>query len=384
VEWRVASRIDTVDAAAWDALVPCGNPFVRHAFLHTLETSGSIRDDLGWTPAHVLGFSGDRLIAAAPAYLKHNSHGEFVFDWHWADASHRAGLPYYPKLLVGVPYSPVPGPRLLFAADHWPNASAAHHALRARLDVLVDELGLSGVHINFHRDEERAQDAAFIERTDWQYHWTNADWPDFDAFLMALTHKKRKNIRQERSRLFADGWQFRRVPGVDATPDDVALMYRCYRRTFDHKGNTAALTEACFRQWCAAPELGVYLIQAWQHGQAVASAFLMSGGGRLYGRYWGALRETPGLHFETCYHQGIELAIERGFKVFEPGAQGEHKIARGFLPVRTFSSHRLAHPGLHDAIARHVVREAKQQALFGISLAAHSPFRDHLDSGPEP
>ena len=373
--WRVADRIDEVDAKGWDALVPGGNPFVRFAFLNTLEQSGSVCADLGWQPFHLLGFEGDQLVAAAPAYLKHNSHGEFVFDWHWADASHRSGIPYYPKLLVGVPYSPVPGPRLLFDATYWRDAATAHRALRQQIESVVDEHALSGAHINFHLETERAHDPRWIERLDWQYHWHNRNWRDFDDFLDALSHKKRKNIRQERRKLADTGWTFRQLSGLDATDADIDLMFRCYRTTFREKGNTAALTHECFVRMCAAPELGVRLVQAWHDGEACASALLMEGGGRLYGRYWGALRDAPGLHFETCYYQGIAYAIAAGVSVFEPGAQGEHKLARGFLPVRTWSSHRLAHPGLHGAVARHVVSETEAQEHLGVTLAAESPFR---------
>lgn len=383
MDWVSLSRIADVDAAAWDALVPDGNPFVRHAFLHALEASGSLRPELGWAPRHVAGLRDGRLVAAAPAYLKHNSHGEFVFDWHWADASHRSGIPYYPKLLVAVPYSPVPGPRLLFHPDHWPDARTAHDALRAHLREVVASERLSGVHINFHREDERTTDPAFVERTDWQYHWPNRAYRTFADFLGALVHKKRKNIRQERDRLAAEGWTFRRVAGSVASDADITLMFRCYLRTFTDKGNTPALTEDAFRRLCAAPGLGVTLVQGLKDGAPRASALLMQGGGRLYGRYWGTLLEAPALHFETCYHQGIEHAIEADLGVFEPGAQGEHKIARGFLPVPTWSTHFLAHEGLFAAVRRHVARETEGQRQLGIALAAMDPYRA-AESPPDP
>lgn len=375
LDWVALSRIADVDAAAWDALVPDGNPFVRHAFLHALEASGSLRPELGWEPRHVAGFRDGRLVAAAPAYLKHNSHGEFVFDWHWADASHRLGITYYPKLLVAVPYSPVPGPRLLFDARHWPDATTARDTIRAHLRDIVARERLSGVHINFHREDERTADPAFVERIDWQYHWPNRGYRTFEEFLGALVHRKRKNIRQERQRLAAQGWTFRHVRGIAATDADIRLMFRCYRRTFAEKGNTPALTEDAFVRLCADPTLGVTLVQALADGVPQASALLMEGGGRLYGRYWGTLREAPALHFETCYHQGIMHAIDAGLAVFEPGAQGEHKIARGFLPVPTWSSHHLAHEGLFAAVRRHVARETEGQRQLGVALAAMDPYR---------
>lgn len=392
IRWRLAARIADLDAGTWDALVPDNNPFLRHAFLSALEVGGSLRPELGWRPRPLLLEDDGQLCAALPAYEKHNSHGEFVFDWHWAEASHRAGIPYYPKLLIGVPYSPVPGPRLLLSAA-WRDEPQAHFSLiRAMLcDWLRSEPTAasrantarprySGIHINFHRDIERCTESDWIERLDWQYHWFNQGYRDFDDFLDTLLGKKRKNIRQERERVRRQGWQFRRVRGVEVQAAELELLHQCYVQTFLDKGNTPALSRDTLQRWLAAPELGAVLVLAERDGQPRAMALLFSGGGRLYGRYWGSLEDAPGLHFETCYYQGIEHAIADGLAVFEPGAQGEHKLARGFVPVPTWSSHWLAHPGLRQAVASHVAAETRAQIEFGQVLRTHSPYRsDHGD-----
>lgn len=394
IRWRLAHRIADLDAGTWDALVPDGNPFVRHAFLSALELGGSLRPELGWRSRPLLLEDDGRLLAALPAYEKQNSHGEFVFDWHWAEASHRAGIPYYPKLLIGAPYSPVPGPRLLLAPECRDDSAYYYSLIRETLRAWIDgETATrtakarqlprySGIHINFHLDTERSHDPDWIERLDWQYHWFNPGYRDFDDFLDTLIGKKRKNIRQERERVARQGWTFRRVPGTEATEAELDLLYRCYVQTFLDKGNTPALTRETFACWLAARELGAVLVVAELECIPRAMAFLFANDQRLYGRYWGSEIDAPGLHFETCYYQGIEYAIAHKLKVFEPGAQGEHKLARGFVPVPTWSSHWLAHPGLRHAVAGHVAEETKAQVEFGAVLRRHSPYRDHQTEAP--
>ena len=370
-EVRIHHRLADLPAAGWDNLHDGGNPFVAHAFLSGLEETGSLRADWGWTPHHLSLWEGDALLAAAPAYLKHNSHGEFVFDHAWAHAYARHGRDYFPKLLCGVPYSPVTGPRLLA-----PDAS-----LRAALaDALVAEaarLGLSSAHVNFHT---AAEDDDFgdgwLARTDIQYHWRNdAGWSEFDDYLSAMDHKHRKNIRQERARVARAGIGFRIVHGGEASAADLATMHRFYLQTFAEYGNSPALTLEFLQHLARAMPERLVLFLATHQGEAVAGALCLRGGDTLYGRYWGALAALPGLHFETCYYQGIDYCLREGLRVFEPGAQGEHKIARGFLPVDVRSRHWIADAGFREALAAWCAEERAVVTRNKAWLAQRSPFR---------
>ncbi len=378
IEWL--NRIADVSAAQWNALLGDDHPFLRHEFLHALEASGSLRADLGWRTQHLLLWNGPQLVAAAPCYLKTNSHGEFVFDWSWADAWARAGRRYYPKLLCAVPYSPVTGPRLLMAAD------VDHVDLRSRLlNVMMQRCadeGWSGAHINFlPAGEDATADLdrlGWLARGDWQFHWHNAGYETFDDFLVALSAKKRKNIRQERRRFCDASWRIERLRGdaIDTTTlDDI---YRFYSYTFQFKGNVPALTRGFFERLLQTMPQSVLAVVASYCGERIAAAFCLQSHDVLYGRYWGSSEEVPGLHFECCYYQGIEHCIELGLQRFEPGAQGEHKIARGFLPTRTYSRHYLVDPGFRAAIADYLQREAVHQQRYGEELMRHSPYRDAM------
>jgi uncharacterized protein len=376
IEWL--KRIADVPAAQWNALLSDDHPFLRHEFLHALEASGSLRADLGWRAQHLLIWKGTRLVAAAPCYLKTNSHGEFVFDWSWAEAWERAGRRYYPKLLCAVPYSPVTGPRLLVAGDV--DRVGLHESLLKALMQRCSDEGWSGAHINFlPSDEDRWDDLdrlGWLARGDWQFHWRNAGYACFDEFLAALSAKKRKNIRQERARFAAADWRIQRLRGdaIDAsTLDDI---YRFYAYTFQFKGNVPALTRNFFERLLVTMPLSVLAVVASRDGERIAAAFCLQSRDTLYGRYWGSSEDVAGLHFECCYYQGIEHCIEQGLKCFEPGAQGEHKIARGFLPTRTYSRHYLVDPGFRAAIADYLDREAAHQQRYGEALMQHSPYRE--------
>ncbi|TWG91838.1 hypothetical protein L599_002100000410 [Luteimonas sp. J16] len=370
-EVRIHPRLSEVPAAAWDALHGGANPFVAHAFLSGLEQTGCLRPEWDWAPHHVALWEGDRLLAAAPAYLKDNSHGEFVFDHAWAHAYARHGLDYYPKLLCAVPYSPVTGPRLL----------APNPELRIRLaQALVTEasrLGLSSAHVNFHPgSEDAAFDAGWLERADLQYHWRNdAGWSCFDDYLAAMDHKHRKNIRQERAKVARAGVGFRVVHGGDAGDAELAAMHGFYLQTFAEYGNAPALTLDFLRHLAATMPGQLVLVFAVHGGAPVAGALCLRGADTLYGRYWGAHVQLPGLHFETCYYQGIEYCLREGLHVFEPGAQGEHKIARGFLPTPVRSRHWIADPRFRDALADWCDRERAAIGQHRRWLAARSPFR---------
>jgi predicted N-acyltransferase len=367
---RIVDALQQVPAPAWDALHGGGNPFVAHAFLSGLETEGCLQPVNGWRPAHLLLEDEGRLRAAAPGYVKGNSHGEFVFDHAWAQAYARHGLAYYPKWLCAVPYSPCTGPRLL-ARD--PDDRATLVAAMAGLATRSD---LSSAHVNFHLDEE---DAAFpsewLGRLDIQYHWTNRGWRDFAEFLDAMDHRHRKNIRQERAKVARSGIDVRVVHGDEAAHADVAAMHRFYRRTFAERGNLPALTEGFFHHLARTMPRALVLVLAERDGAAIAGAMFLRGGDTLHGRYWGADEHVPGLHFEACYYQGIAYCLREGLARFEPGAQGEHKLARGFMPTLVRSRHWIADPRFRDALAAWCEEESAAVRRHATHLARHSPFR---------
>jgi predicted N-acyltransferase len=370
---RVISALSQVPAAAWDALHDGRNPFVTHAFLTGLEQHGCLRDDWGWTPRHLTLWDGDTLIAAAPGYLKTNSHGEFVFDHAWARAYAHYGRDYYPKWLCAVPYSPVTGPRLL-AHD----ATARKRLLTAIIET-TRQTDCSSAHINFLGEHDEAafdDNADWLSRVDVQYHWRNdADWRDFDGFLGAMDHKHRKNIRQERAKVARSGATFRIVHGDEANEADLAAMHRFYLQTFAEYGNSPAITLEFLRHLAQAMPRQLVLILANHENETIAGALCLRGGDTLYGRYWGAHRTLPGLHFETCYYQGIEYCLREGLTRFEPGAQGEHKIDRGFLPAFVRSRHWIADPEFAAPLARWCKEEAVEVLRYATQLATHSPFR---------
>lgn len=370
---RFHDSLDTIDAAAWDALAGHANPFASHAFLAGLERHGCIRDEWGWRPHHLTLHDDDgRLVAAVPLYLKYNSHGEYVFDWGWADAWERAGGAYYPKLLCAVPYSPVPGPRLL-ARD-----AAGRRQLVAALAEHARECGLSSVHVDFLPDDELdAFSSPWLERFDWQYHWHNHGYRDFDDFLAALKHKKRKNIRAERKQVRAAGIDCRMQRGDTLRPDEWEAVHALYRHTFERKGNHATLTLAFLRHLADTLGDGLQVgLARSRDGAIVAMALFLCDRRTLYGRYWGAWKPLPGLHFELCYYLGIAYAIGRGLARFLPGAQGRHKLARGFVPVRTHSRHYLVHAGFRHAVAAALREEKVMLETAGRHMQAHSPYHD--------
>jgi hypothetical protein len=370
-------RLAAIAAADWDALHDGGNPFVAHAFLGGLERHGCLRSAWGWTPRHAGLFDGGRLVAAAPAYLKTNSHGEFVFDHAWAQAYARLGLDYYPKWLVAVPYSPVPGPRLLARED------AARRALAEAMRAHAQAAGLPSVHANFLEPvDDAAFDGRWLARSDVQFHWRNRGWADFEAFLAALEARKRKNIRQERARVARAGVRLRVVHGDEATPADLAAMHAFYVDTQSQYGNHPALTLDFFRHLAQAMPRRLVLVLGERHGNTVAGALFLRGEDTLYGRYWGAHETTPGLHFECCYYQGIEYCLREGLSRFEPGAQGEHKVARGFLPEITRSRHWVAEPTLALALADWCAREHAANLRYRDRVLAHSPFRGPAHDAP--
>lgn len=370
-EPRIVRDLRTIDPADWDRLHDGRDPFVSHAFLAGLEACGCVRPEWGWQPRHLTLWDGARLVAAAPGYLKHNSHGEFVFDHAWAHAFARHGRDYFPKWLGAVPYSPVTGPRLL-APD-----AAGRAALVEAIVGLCRAEGLSSAHVNFHEvGEARAFGDGWHERLDLQYHWRNVDgWGAFGDFLGALGNRARKNIRQERAKLAGAGVGFRVLHGDEATDDDLVAMHRFYLQTFSEYGNHPALTLEFLRHLARTQPRSLVIILADHGGVPVAGALCLRGADTLYGRYWGSAIDLPGLHFETCYYQGIEYCLREGLSRFEPGAQGEHKIARGFLPARVRSHHWIAEPAFDAAIGPWCREEAASVVELEKVLQSRSPYR---------
>jgi uncharacterized protein len=383
---RVFGKLVEIPAASWDALHDGRNPFVSHAFLSGLEEHGCLREDWGWTPQHVTLWEDETLVAAAPGYLKANSHGEFVFDHAWAHAYRRYGQDYFPKWLGAVPYSPVTGPRLLV------RDVAMRQPLIEAIVAHTRKYGLSSAHINFH---EQAEDVAFastcteqaggrriqtdrgwLPRIDVQYHWHNeAGWSDFDAFLAAMDHKHRKNIRQERAKVARAGIVFRVLHGDEASPGELASMHGMYLQTFAEYGNSPALTLEFLQHLARVMPRQLVVFLAERDGVPIAGALCLRGGDTLYGRYWGAFENVPGLHFETCYYQGIDYCLREGLRRFEPGAQGEHKIARGFLPAYVRSRHWIADPAFVEALRDWCDEEGQAIRQYAAGLIEHSPFR---------
>jgi predicted N-acyltransferase len=376
IEARFHDSIDDIASADWDALRADDNPFLSHAFLAGLERAGCIRPDWGWQAHHLGLYRNGALIAAAPLYLKGNSHGEFVFDWSWASAWERAGGEYYPKLLNAVPYSPVPGTRLLAGRDPL-RAIELKKLLVQAMQQQAERLQLSSIHANFLDDTDLAAfDDDWVARSDVQFHWHNHGYADFNAFLAALNHKKRKNIRHERQRVAAHGLRIGMFGGAELDATAWRDVHALYTSTFDAKGNHAALTEAFFQYLRSEFGHAVQLAIAYAGDEMVAMALFLRSATTLYGRYWGARADLPDLHFELCYYQGIEYAIAQGLATFQPGAQGEHKLARGFMPARTHSRHYVLHEGFRSAVRRALVQEREGMDAYAEELLDHSPYAE--------
>jgi predicted N-acyltransferase len=367
-------RIADVSAAEWDACAGTDNPFVSHAFLSALEESGSAGARTGWLPQHaVLRDAGGKLVGAAPMYAKSHSYGEYVFDHGWANAFERAGGNYYPKLQVAVPFSPVPGPRLL---TH-PDTRVPSHVLAGALVQACEELGMSSVHVTFCQEPEWGAlgEAGWLQRIGVQFHWHNEGYTSFDDFLGTFSSRKRKTVRRERRDANAAGLEFRTLVGNEITPRDWDAFYKFYTSTVDRKWGSAYLTRQFFPLLSERMGDSVVLMLAEHDGKPVAGALNLAGSDTLYGRNWGCRGDWPFLHFELCYYRAIDYAISRGLRRVEAGAQGEHKIQRGYLPSTTYSAHWITHPGLRRAIAAFLDEERPEMRAHMAALAELSPFR---------
>ena len=372
------AAIREIDPASWDLCAGDDNPFVSHAFLSAVEDSGSAGPRTGWLPRHATLNEGSRLLAAAPMYAKSHSYGEYVFDHGWAAAFERAGGRYYPKLQVASPFSPVSGPRLLLHADlPAERRPAIRQALAAGLSQSCSELRLSSVHVTFCEAEEyQALGAAgWLQRLGTQFHWENAGYGCFEDFLAGLSSRKRKSVRRERRDANACGLTFRTLRGTAITMAQWKAFHRFYLATVDRKWGSAYLSERFFPLLSRRLGDRVVLMLAEHDGRPVAGALNLLGADTLYGRNWGCVGDWPFLHFELCYYRAIEFAIEHGLRRVEAGAQGEHKIQRGYLPRPTYSAHWIDHPGLRDAVADYLEEERIARLAEMEQLATLSPYR---------
>jgi uncharacterized protein len=370
-----AASIHDVKAADWDRLAnPLGqafNPFLSYAFLSSLEDSNSVGKSSGWLPSHMLLRQGQELAGTVPAYLKSHSQGEYVFDYGWADAFQRAGGRYYPKLQVSIPFTPATGPRILAPSEE------LRSSLISGLEQQCKDLGASSVHITFVPENQAAEiaQAGWLTRNDIQFHWNNQGYSSFEDFLVSLSSAKRKNLRKERKVVAAAGIEFEWATGANLREDHWDHFFAFYMDTGSRKWGRPYLTRQFFSLIHERMPEHTLLVLARRNGKYIAGALNFIGSDTLYGRNWGCVEDHPCLHFETCYYQAIDFAISRKLKVVEAGAQGEHKLARGYLPAKTYSLHFVAHPGLRRAVADYLVAERQAIEHDKELLAEHSPFR---------
>jgi len=373
---RVHHNVSEIDAVDWDRLAGTGNPFTSHAFLTLLEESGSVGGRSGWSPLPlVIEDEAGAPAAALPAYLKTHSQGEYVFDHGWAQALERAGGRYYPKLQVAIPFTPVPGSRLF--ARPGPLADAVRDAMIEMLAKIAGDNGISSVHATFCNEEEWRRFGAhgWLQRLGQQYHWHNDGYGCFDDFLAALTSRKRKAIRKERESVRREGLSVRALSGSDIEPEHWDAFFAFYMDTGGRKWGTPYLTRSFFDILGETMSDKVVLVLAEADGRPVGGALNLKGDDTLYGRYWGCLESHAFLHFEACYYQAIDYAITHGLQRVEAGAQGEHKMQRGYLPVKTFSAHWIVDPAFRRAVDEYLKRErpAVEQEIEGLMLS--SPFK---------
>lgn len=369
-----------IDATHWDAIVGTDYPFLQHRFLYGLEQTGCTTAETGWQPCHLLLSDSDGIAAVLPLYLKSHSYGEYVFDWSWADAWQRQGLQYYPKLLSAIPFTPATGPRLCLRSDI-DTAVARTQMWRAALDAIgrfASKREISSWHLLFPEEQIATQLLAegMHLRTATQFHWFNNDYECFDDFLAEFTSRKRKNLRRERQRVAQQGLVLKTLTGAEIGKPEWEQFYHFYQMTYAKRsGHGGYLNRAFFTE--TAPGMGeqAVMVLAYLEQRPVAAALYFRSSDTLYGRYWGCEREFDCLHFEACYYQGIEYCIHHGLKRFDPGAQGEHKIQRGFRPIRTYSSHWIADPALSDAVGNFTRQEQPHTEAYMREASTLLPFR---------
>jgi uncharacterized protein len=366
---RIVDSLSGTDPTEWNALAG-EQPFLRHEFLSALIETGCASAKSGWLPQFVLLRRSGALVGAMPVFAKNHSYGEYVFDWAWADAHERHGVDYYPKLVCAVPFTPVRGPRLLASS-----AAVKSTLVKSALELARDT---SSLHVLFAQDEDAAvlAEHGFLMRRTVQFHWTNAGYADFEDFLGRLSHARRKNIRQERRRVAQAGVSLRCLEGGQIERQHWEFFNRCYRGTYAAHRSTPYLNLEFYLRLGATLPDHIVMVLAERDGKPIASSLFLRDAGHLYGRYWGAIEHVPLLHFECCYYQAIEYAIARKIKTFEGGAQGEHKIFRGLMPVQALSAHWLAHPKFARAVETFLERETLGIAQYVNELVEHTPFKE--------
>ena len=373
-------NISEVAGGEWNALAGGAHPFLRHEFLNALEVSGCVSAETGWQPCHlVLLDDKDTTVGAMPLYLKSHSRGEFVFDWAWASAYQRAGYDYYPKLLNAVPFTPVAGPRFLCAgAESGADGAEAPALLLAGAVELAHRLEASSLHCLFPtpEDAEWMKEKGMMLRTDCQFHWQDDGYADFSDYLKTFSSAKRKKVNRERRRVQEAGIRFETLSGEALTPELWETLYPLYAASYLKRGQYPYLNHKFFERVTRDIPESLVVFLARLDGEAVALAICFRSDTALYGRYWGSRGYYHSLHFETCYYQGIEYCIREGLKLFDPGVQGEHKLARGFLPVTSFSTHWVRHEGFADALTGYLDREREQVAHYIEIAGEHTPFRN--------
>jgi predicted N-acyltransferase len=375
MELKVFTSIHEIGREAWNAVSGTDHPFLRFEFLSALESNRCVGPRFGWLPRHLAAFDGANLVGAVPLYIKDNSYGEFVFDWSWADAYQRAGLAYYPKAVVAVPYTPVTGRRILTAAH-----AERDQVATALIDLARDwshSQNLSSLHWLFpdSADARLLDDRGMLLRLGCQFHWHNQGYRDFEDYLDCFNSRKRKKVRRERRYVQQAGIAVRIVHGHQASDAELEVMHEFYRSTFDKKWGHATLNLGFFREIATTMGEQLVLIIASKGSRIVAGAICLRSGETLYGRHWGCYEDYHSLHFEACYYQGIDYCIANGLKSFEPGAQGEHKISRGFLPTPTWSAHWIADSGFRGIVGRFLQQETGAMRDYMQELAQRSPFR---------
>lgn len=374
-------RVETVGSMAdipaedWDRFAGNDNPFLSHGFLLALERSGCTTAETGWQPSHLRLLLDNEWVGVAPGYIKTHSMGEYVFDWSWADAWQRHDQPYYPKLLIAVPFSPCQGPRLLLAENARRRLAPAD--IHQALDRLMAERNLNSWHLLFPdaADQALLNQPGSLHRLGCQFHWFNRQYRSFEEFLATLTSRKRKTLRKERQRVQKQGIGFQWHQGSQIPDNVLQTFHLFYQATYLKRGQRPYLNLSFFKQLVSALGDQVRILTAILDDRVIAAALFLTGSDTLFGRYWGCLEEFDQLHFETCYYQGIELAIELGLERFDAGAQGEHKLVRGFEPVFTHSWHQVAHPGFHQAVADFCMAEARDVKAYREAARAALPYR---------
>jgi predicted N-acyltransferase len=377
---RTLTSIASVPATQWNELELGGNPFLRHEFLLALEQTGCVGEAVGWVPYHLVLEDDGELLGALPLFQKTHSWGEFVFDWAWAKAYNQAGLSYYPKLVSMVPFSPVPGSRLL--VRHGADGAAVRLRLIEELVRLAEREGYSSVHVLFALENELHLLAreGFLVRNDCQFHWFNRDYRTFDDFIATFRAEKRKKALRERRRIQESGVEFLTLHGDELDPDLWRIVFAFAQNTFHMRGHEHYLNAEFFMQIAAALPQSIMVKLAKYEDRPIAAAIFLRSGTTLYGRYWGSAADFHSLHFETCYYQGIEYCIEQGLQRFEPGTQGEHKVPRGFEPTYTWSAHWIADGRFRRAIDLYLAQERAAVDEYMASARAHVPFRRDLPS----